>query len=80
MSPITPDEVREYFKRMAMVRDFKAADLRRTSMETKLIRLASLMASRHIFSPEPDREKEVAVVRERWNGSWRALGERAGKR
>lgn len=79
MSPITPDEARAYLERLAMVRDFKAAELRRTSMETKLKQLASLMASRHVFGSEPDREKEVAVVRERWNRLRRALGELAEK-
>ena len=50
-----------------MVRDFETEELRRRSMETKLQQLASLMASRLVFGPEPDREMEVAVVRERWN-------------
>ncbi len=35
-------------------------------METKLQQLAALMASRHVFGPEPDREAEIQVVRERW--------------
>ena len=63
-----------YIERWAMVRDFKAAELLRTSMEMKLKQLGSLMASRLVFGPEPDREKEVAVVRERWNRLRQALG------
>ena len=42
-------------------------------METKLQQLAALMASRHVFGPEPDREAETRVVRERWVRLRRAL-------
>ena len=35
-------------------------------METKLRQLAALMASRHLFGVEPDREAGVEAVRERW--------------
>ena len=67
MPPITSDEARAYFERWALVRDRESQELRRTSMETKLRQLASLMSSRFVFGSEPDREKEVDVVRERWN-------------
>ena len=67
MPPMTSDEARAYFERWALVRDLEAHELRRTSMETKLRQLASLMSSRFVFCSEPDREKEVEVVRERWN-------------
>jgi len=55
------------------VRDAEARELTRTSMETKLKQLAALMASRHVFGPEPDREAQVQVVRERWARLRRAL-------
>ncbi len=42
-------------------------------METKLQQLAALMASRHVFGPEPDREAQIQVVRERWARLRRAL-------
>ena len=42
-------------------------------METKLQQLASLMASRHVFGPEPDREAQLQLVRERWARLRRAL-------
>jgi hypothetical protein len=42
-------------------------------METKLQQLAALMASRHVFGPEPDREAQIRVVRERWARLRRAL-------
>lgn len=67
MPPITSEEARAYFERWAIVRNLEIEELRRTSMETKLQQLASLMASRLAFGPEPDRERDVEVVRERWN-------------
>jgi hypothetical protein len=45
-------------------------------METKLRQLAALMASRHLFAPEPDREEGVRLVRERWARLRKALGGR----
>ena len=35
-------------------------------METKLRQLAALMASRHLFAPDPHREAQIHEVRERW--------------
>src|SRR6267154_2390695 len=66
MAAITPEDALAYFRRWELVRDAEARELRRTPMETKLQQLASLMASRHVFGPEPDREAETRVVRERW--------------
>ena len=48
--------------------------LRRTPPETKLRQLAALMASGHLFGPEPDREEGVRLVRERWPRLRQALG------
>ena len=73
MAAITPEEARAYFRRWELVRDVEARELRRTPMETKLQQLAALMASRHVFGPEPDREAEIQVVRERWARLRRAL-------
>jgi hypothetical protein len=74
MDAMTPEEARAYFKRWELVRDVEAAELRRATMETKLQQLAALMASRHLFGPEPDREAQVHEVRDRWTRLRRALG------
>lgn len=47
---------------------------RRTPMQTKLLQLAALMASRHLFGAEQDREEGVRLVRERWGRLRQALG------
>jgi len=73
MAAITPEEARAYLRRWELVREVEASELRRTPMETKLQQLGSLMASRHVVGPEPDREAETLVVRERWARLRRAL-------
>ena len=73
MVAVTPEEALAYFRRWELVRDVEARELRRTPMETKLQQLAALMASRHVFGPEPDREEQIQVVRERWARLRRAL-------
>ena len=73
MAAITPEEARAYFRRWELVREAEARELRRTPMETKLQQLAALMASRHVFGPEPNREADTRVVRERWARLRRAL-------
>ena len=73
MAAITPEQALAYFRRWELVRDAEARELRRTSMETKLKQLAALMAARHVFGPEPDREAQIQVVRERWARLRRAL-------
>jgi hypothetical protein len=74
MDAMTPEEARAYFKRWELVRDVEAAELRRATMETKFQQLAALMASRHLFGPEPDRDAQVHEVRDRWTRLRRALG------
>ncbi|TLZ60540.1 MAG: hypothetical protein E6K20_11970 [Gammaproteobacteria bacterium] len=66
MDAITPQEARAYFRRWQLLREEEARQLARTPMETKLRQLAALMASRHLFGVEPDREAGVEAVRERW--------------
>jgi hypothetical protein len=66
MAAITSDEARAYFERWDLVRDAETVELRRSSMDTKLRQLDSLMASRLIFGPEPDRDEGINLVRERW--------------
>jgi hypothetical protein len=74
MTPMTPEKARAYFKRWELMRDVEAAELRQATMETKFQQLAALMASRHLFGPEPDREAQVHEVRDRWTRLRRALG------
>jgi hypothetical protein len=71
---ITPDEAQAYVERWALVQKRETAELRRTSMDTKLRQLSALMASRDLFGTEPDRESSVHAVRERWARLRRALG------
>jgi hypothetical protein len=73
MVAVTPEEALAYFRRWELVRDVEARELRRTPMETKLQQVAALMASRHVFGPEPDREAQIQIVRERWARLRRAL-------
>ena len=74
MNAMTPEEARAYFKRWELVRVVEAAEAGRAIMETKFQQLAALMASRHLFGPEPDREAQVLEVRDRWTRLRRALG------
>ena len=71
---MTPEDARAYFERWELVRDAEAAELRRATIETKLQQLAALMASRHLFGADPDREAQVNEVREKWASLRRALG------
>jgi hypothetical protein len=71
---MTPEQARSYFERWKLVGEVEAAELQRTSMDTKLRQLAALMASRRVFGPEPDREEQIELVRERWARLRQALG------
>jgi hypothetical protein len=57
-----------------LVKDIEIAELRRTSMDTKLSQLSALMASRSLFGVDPERENGIRLVRERWARLWQALG------
>jgi hypothetical protein len=74
MGNMTPDEARAYFGRWQLVGEAEVEELRRTPIETKLRQLAALMASRHLFAPEPDREAGIQAVHERWAHLRRTLG------
>jgi hypothetical protein len=73
MRKMTPEEARDYLQRWELLRDVEAAELRRTSLETKLQQLAALMAARDLFGPEPDRETQLLDVRELWARLRRAV-------
>lgn len=73
MADMTPEEARAYFRRWELLREEETRQRLRTSMETKLRQLSSLMASRHLFGVDPDREAGVQAVRERWARLRRAM-------
>jgi hypothetical protein len=74
MATLTKQEAHDYLDRWKLVQDEQAAQLRRTSMDVKLQQLAALMASRDAFGTDPNRDREVLEVRERWAHLRRALG------
>jgi hypothetical protein len=74
MASITPAEAQAYFKRWELVKEIELAELRRTSMDTKLRLLSALMASRSLFGIDPDRENDAQLVRDRWARLWQTLG------
>jgi hypothetical protein len=74
MAAINSEEARAYLERWELLRVAEAGELQRTSMDTKLRQLESLMASRLMFGPEPDRHEGVEVVRARWIHLRRVLG------
>jgi hypothetical protein len=66
MAAISPAEAQAYFKRWELVREIELVELRRASMDVKLRQLSALMASRGLFGVDPEREKGVLLVRDRW--------------
>jgi hypothetical protein len=65
-SSMTTSEAEAYFKRWELVEEVERLELRRASMDVKFRQLSALMASRDLFRVDPERESEVALVRERW--------------
>ena len=76
MAAMTPEQARSYFRRFEELREVELQELRRTSMETKLRQLGAMMASRHLFAADPNRESEVQAVRERWALLRRSVSDR----
>lgn len=74
MASITPAEAQAYLQRWELVQEIELAELRRTSMDTKLRQLSALMASHSLFGIDPERENGVQLVRDRWARLWQALG------
>ncbi|HJR69276.1 MAG TPA: hypothetical protein VKA43_04495 [Gammaproteobacteria bacterium] len=66
MTPISTDEAEAYWARWRLVQEAEIAELRRTSMETKLRQLAALVAARDLFALDQNREPQVEEVRKRW--------------
>ncbi len=74
MSKITPEQARAYLKRFELLEEIQTDELLRTSVQSRFQQLSALMASRHAFGPESDRERDMEIVRERWARLRRALG------
>jgi hypothetical protein len=74
MSRITPEEGHAWLERWRLASEAETAELRRTPLRIKFEQLAALVASRHLFHPDPDRERQAQEVRERWLRLRRALG------
>lgn len=66
MAAITPEQARDYLDRWKQVEKVEADALRDTPLEIKVRQLAVLMASRHLFAGDREREKSIDLVRERW--------------
>jgi len=74
MARITPAEAHAYFNRWELVKEIKLAELRGTSMDSKLRQVSALMASRSLFAADPERERGVQLVRDRWERLWQVMG------
>lgn len=67
MAAITPKQARDYLDRWKLVHEVEIQELRNAPLDTKVRQLSILMASRDLFEHDDvEREKEEAVVRERW--------------
>lgn len=66
MARITRDHARSYLARWKRLDEAQIRELRATSIETRLRQLSALMASREFFIPDPERQRGVEDVRQRW--------------
>jgi hypothetical protein len=73
MTPITREQADAFLARWKLVKQAQTKELRETSIDTKVRQLSTLMASRDLFPPDPDRELQVEGVRERWARIHRAF-------
>lgn len=60
------EEARAYVERWQLVSETELDELRASSIALKLRQLGALMEARGLFPAEPNREREVEQVRERW--------------
>ena len=67
MATLNPEEARAYLSRWDLLHQVEVAELRGTSLERKLVQLEALVASRHLFSPNPGAEVEEAEIQARWS-------------
>ena len=74
MRGMSPEQARIWLDRWKEVESTQLQLQHKDSLEVRLQQLSVLMASRDLFPPDPDREAEVAQVRERWRRLREALG------
>jgi len=73
MVTLTSEQAHAFLARWKLVKQAGTQELQETSLETRVRQLSTLMASRELFRPDPNRELRVADVRERWARIHRAL-------
>jgi hypothetical protein len=66
MTSISPQQARDYLARWRLVEKAQTEEWRMASLETRVQQLAVLMASRSLFGNDPDRERQVGEIRDRW--------------
>ena len=71
--PLSPQAAARYMQRWAIVRGRLIEEQRATSMETKLHRLAALMASAREMGWSGTLDAEDEAVRRRWTALRRAM-------
>ena len=71
---LTKADGRAWLKRWRLVNQREQAELRQTSIETKLQQLAALMLSSSEFGWNEELAGEEALARERWRQLRRAYG------
>jgi hypothetical protein len=74
MGSVTPEDARQYLERWKLVEEREITELRNTPIEIKARQLSALMASRHLFREDPDRERGIREVQARWARLRKALG------
>jgi hypothetical protein len=74
MAEITPEQAHTYLKRFELLSEVQTRALQLASVESRFKQLSALMSSRRMFGIEADRERELAIVRERWARLRQALG------
>jgi hypothetical protein len=74
VTTITRQEALAYLERWKLVREREARDQRATSMDERARQLSVLMASRFLFERDPNRERLVEEVRQRWTRIHQVLG------
>ena len=73
MTTITSEQAQAFLARWTLIKQARIQEQQETSLETRVRQLSTLMASRDLFCPDPDRELGVEDVRQRWARIHRAL-------
>lgn len=74
MGSVSPEDARQYLERWKLVEEREITELRNTPIDIKARQLGALMASRHLFREDPDRERGIREVQARWARLRKALG------